>query len=251
MVQDDGSPSLGVVRTHFEFKETAATIIAEGRFVPLARQSIFDSRDIIERFIALDPFFKDTLEPYEPPWNAHPLIKRMCAAAKKADVGPMAAVAGAIAEEAVNSMVAAGARQAVVDNGGDIAMFLSEPLKVALYTGTSRIQDIGFNVPADNKNYAICTSSGTIGPSISFGIADAAVVFAADAALADACATRLGNEVKDRRKKAILNAIKTILHIEGVEGALVIVGDKLVMSGKLPELVKMKADEGKIAKIGF
>jgi len=239
----------GTVRHHFEVGETAVTIVAEARFVPFAKESIFRSRSIIQGLIAQDPLFKDTLEPYDEPEGSDPIIRRMCAAARKANVGPMAAVAGAIAEEAVRAMVGAGARQAAVDNGGDISMFLSEPMEVGIFAGESSVKDLGMRFPAEGRYYSICTSSGTVGPSISFGIADAAVVLAEDAALADACATRLGNEVQTSEEEGMLYALEAILRIEGVDGALVIVGDKVAMQGRLPQLVKVKLSPGSISRL--
>jgi ApbE superfamily uncharacterized protein (UPF0280 family) len=239
----------GIVRSHFEVGETAVTILAEERFVPIAKESIFHSRSVIQGFIAQDPLFKDTLEPYLEPEDAHPLIKRMCSAARKAKVGPMAAVAGAIAEEAVRAMVDAGARHAAVDNGGDISMFLSEPMEVGIFAGDSILKDLGMRFPAEERFYSVCTSSGTVGPSISFGIADAAVVMAEDAALADACATRLGNEAQIANEDAMSFALEVVMRIDGVEGALLIIGDKMGLRGRIPQLIRTKITDGSIARI--
>lgn len=241
----------GHVRRHFELKETAVTIVCEERYLGTAERSIFRSRETIERFIILDPLFRDTLEPYDEPAGADPLIKGMCRAARKAGVGPMAAVAGAIAQAAVADMVAEGAEQAMVDNGGDIALWLSEPCDIALYAGESGVKDLGFRFEAERRPYAVCTSSGTVGPSISFGVADAAVVFAADATLADACATRLGNEVKSGEEEVMRHALEVVLGIEGVDGAMAVVGDRLAMKGRLPQLIKVKAGRDRISERHF
>jgi hypothetical protein len=242
---------LRLVRRHFEFKETAVTIVCEERFLDIARRSIFRSRETIERFILFDPLFKDTLEPYEEPRDSDPMVRRMCAAARAANVGPMAAVAGAIAEEAVKAMVEAGAEQAIVDNGGDIAMFLSETTNIALYAGQSSIKDVGFRLSGERRVYGVCTSSGTVGPSISFGVADAAVVFAPDVSLADACATRLGNEVRNGDEAVMRHALHVVCGIEGVDGALVVVDDQMAMGGHVPELVKVKTGPDRISKKYF
>ena len=87
-----------MVKQHFELRQTAVTMIAEKEHLATGREAIFEAREIIERFIASDSLFRDTLEPYDEPAKAHPLIKRMCDAARSAQVGPMAGVAGAIAE---------------------------------------------------------------------------------------------------------------------------------------------------------
>jgi ApbE superfamily uncharacterized protein (UPF0280 family) len=240
-----------LVRRHFEFKQTAVTIVCEEAYLDAARRSIFRSRETIERFIVFDPLFQDTLEPYEVPDGADPLIERMCAAARAAGVGPMAAVAGSIAEEAVKAMVEAGAEQAVVDNGGDIALYLSEPMDIALFAGQSAIRDLGFRLPGERRPYGVCTSSGTVGPSISFGVADAAVVFAPEASLADACATRLGNEVKSGQEEIMRHALEVVCGIEGVDGALVVVEDRMALRGRVPELVKVKMGPDRISQKHF
>jgi len=249
MSGDQGPGDL--VRRHFEVGETAVTILAKEVFLPIAKESIFRSRSTIQGLIAQDPLFKDTLEPYQEPAGADPLIVSMCSAARRAGVGPMAAVAGAIAEEAVRAMVGAGASQAAVDNGGDICMFLTEPLEVGIFAGESPLRDVGMRFPAEGRYYSICTSSGTVGPSISFGIADAAVVLAEDASLADACATRLGNEVQSADEEGMLRALEVVMRVDGVDGAMVIVGEKVAMRGRIPRLIKVVVPADSISRIRF
>lgn len=236
------------MRKHFEVGETAVTIIAGEDLVPVAEASIFRSRETLQRFIQRDPLFQLTLEPYDPPEDADPLVRRMCDAARAAGVGPMAAVAGAIAERAVLDMRDAGAEQAIVDNGGDVALLLKEGANVGLYAG-DRIKGIGFAAPPRDGVFGICTSSATIGPSISFGITDAATVISGNVALADACATRLGNLVTTRSEEALRAALDDVTSIEGVEGALVVVEDLMAMKGRLPPLVRMECERSKIARI--
>lgn len=236
------------MRKHFEIGETAVTMIADERFIPVAEASVFRSREIIQQFIGRNPLFRLTLEPYEAPEDADPLIKRMCQATGAAGVGPMAGVAGAIAERAVMDMREAGAEQAIVDNGGDVALLLKQDANVGLYAG-DRIKGIGFAVPPRDGVFGICTSSATIGPSISFGITDAATVIAENVTLADACATRLGNLVTVRSEEALKGALDDVTSIEGVEGALVVVEDLMAMKGKLPPMVRMECERSKIAKI--
>ena len=84
----------------------------------------------------------------------------------------------------------------------------------------------------------MCTSSGTVGPSISFGVADAAIVVAEDACLADACATRLGNEVADAEEATLRRAVQVVAAIRGVEGCMAIAGGRIAIKGQLPEFVE-------------
>jgi len=236
------------MRKHFEVGETAVTIVADEQFVPVAEASIFRSRQTIQRFIRQDPLFRLTLEPYPAPEGADPLIVRMCEAAASAGVGPMASVAGAIAERAVRDMREAGAERAIVDNGGDVALLLNESASIGLYAG-EHVRGIGFAVPPREGVFGMCTSSATIGPSISFGVADAATVISANVTLADACATRLGNLVTVRSEESLRAALDDVTAIAGVEGALVVAGDLMAMKGKLPPLTRMECERSKIAKI--
>ncbi|MDW5563101.1 MAG: UPF0280 family protein [Methanomassiliicoccus sp.] len=237
-------------RRHFEVGETAVTIVAEDEFFGTAQESIFRSREVLQRFIRRDPLFQMTLEPYPCPEEAPPLIARMCASAVKAGVGPMAAVAGAVAERAVLDMQAAGATQAIVDNGGDIALLLDRETSIGLYAG-DLVKGIGFLCPPRAGVFGICTSSATIGPSLSFGISDAATVISADVTLADACATRLGNLLTSGEDGAMCTALDDVCSIPGIEGAVAVVGEKVAMKGRLPHLTRVTVPPGKVAKIEF
>jgi ApbE superfamily uncharacterized protein (UPF0280 family) len=237
-------------RAHFEIGETAVTILAEKDYIPLAQQSIFDTREIILRKIRHDPLFRNTLEPYESDEDDHPLIRRMCDASAKAWVGPMATVAGAVAQEAVEAMFYAGAKTAIVDNGGDIALRLSEEVMVGIYYG-GNLPGMGFRCVPREGRFGICTSSRTIGPSISFGIADLATVISENVMLADACATALGNMVEDDSESTLNRALDRICCIEGVEGAMVIVGERMAMKGRLPEISRMSVGANRASRIEF
>jgi hypothetical protein len=198
-------------------------------------------RKYLEDFIRSDPFFQLTFEPYRCPKDAPEIVRRMCDASEKANVGPMAAVAGAIAEFAVEAMVGAGAQHAIIDNGGDIALKLSKPVTIGVYTGESAIKDTGFRLEPREGITGVCTSSGTVGPSISLGNSDAATVFARDAALADAAATALGNIIKSDRKEDIEAAIDSF-DIDGIDGFVVITHSHVGFRGKVPQFIKTKID---------
>ncbi len=227
-----------MIRKRFQLKETIATLIAdEERHIAAAIKSIKYHRKQLEQYISIDPFFKITLEPYECREGAPEIVRLMCEAARKARVGPMAAVAGAIAELAVEAMIANGASHAIVENGGDIAILNNRETVIGIYAGESPFKNLGFLLEPRTEPIGICTSSGTVGPSISFGNADAATVIASNASLADACATALGNEVKD--KSSVEKAFDCIKGIEGVEGALVIIKDTVAAWNKIPKIVRV------------
>jgi uncharacterized protein len=240
-----------LVKQHFEVRQTAVTIIAEARYLGAGKVAIFEARQVIERFISADPLFRDTLEPYDEPENAPPIIKRMCDAGRAAGVGPMAAVAGAIAEFSVQAMQEQGSDHAIVENGGDIALFLAEETNVGIYTLSPKFRGIGLRCQPSTSLFGICTSSGLIGPSISFGKAEAATVISKNVALADACATKLGNLVVSDDQAVIQAALDSVVGIRGIDGALVIIGDSIGMKGSLPELVNVEFGEDAVTGIRF
>jgi len=235
-------------RWHFEIDETAVTILCEDPYLLVAKESIHQSLSTIRKFIQRYPLFGITFEPYDPGEKAPPIIVRMCEAAESANVGPMAAVAGTIAEKAVSDMQRAGAKQAVVDNGGDIAFLLHEEMTIGWYAG-GHIHNIGFKLMPRENIFGICTSSGTIGPAISLGIADAATVISDNVALADACATQLGNKIIDASDEVLKDSIDQISLIPGIDGLIIAVEGRIAMSGHIPEFIRASVDISKIAKV--
>jgi ApbE superfamily uncharacterized protein (UPF0280 family) len=237
-------------KTHFQAKETIVTILADKpEFFKIAEDSILADRFAIENYIASHPFFKATLESFDVDENAPPIVQRMIAAGNTFGIGPMSSVAGAIAESAVLQMKKAGAVFALVDNGGDMAIYNASetPTIVGIYTG-NKISNLGFSVAPSEDIAGICTSSGTVGPSISFGISDAAVIFSKNAALADAAATALGNALLEKGKENIKNAFLVLDGVSEIDGAVLIEGENIGFWGTLPPLVKAKVDYDVITK---
>jgi hypothetical protein len=226
-----------IVRRRFRLKETYATVIAAERFMELAGRTITSTRGAIEAYIARCPEFLTALEPLLVEADAPAVIRKMAAAAECAGVGPMATVAGAIAQETVEALVKAGAPYVVMDNGGDVVLFIDRPVIVGIFTGPAKIRDIALRFLPRPGIFSVCTSSGTVGHSLSFGRADAATIIAHDGYLADAMATALGNSVKNNLEKEIGQAVQAAL-IDGIEGLLVVANDRLGLGGELPEIVR-------------
>lgn len=236
------------MKEHFQLKETIVTIVADKELhITKAKESIRHHRAALERFIAYDPFFRSTLEPYDCPENAPAVVKRMVVAGNAMGIGPMSAVAGAIASLAVEAMVDAGATFAIVDNGGDIALINDRPITIGVYAGTSPVKDLAFRLPCHDHITGICTSSGTVGPSISFGMADAAIIFSDDVSLADAAATALGNATSVG-KEAVEKAFDAVKPIPCIKGAMVIQGEYIGIWGDIPEMVRADVNYDCITK---
>lgn len=240
-------PMSEILREHFQLKETIVTIAArEQRHIEAAKRSIREQRRLLEDFICKDPFFMITMEPYDlPNVDAPDIVLQMIKCTSVFGIGPMAAVAGVIAKLAVQAMMEDGATYALVDNGGDLSLLNDEPVVVGIYTGASCIKDLAFEIPERSEPLGIATSSGTVGPSISFGWADAATVISRDPALADAAATALGNAVQ---AKGSLAECFWVVDRPGIEGALVIRGEEMALWGDLPMMRRARVGTERITK---
>jgi ApbE superfamily uncharacterized protein (UPF0280 family) len=232
----------------YQIKETIVTVTADEQYHPVCLASIGRARGDLERHILEDPFFKVTFEPYECPPDAPEVVRRMVRATARVGVGPMAAVAGTIAWLALEDMVKAGCTYGIVDNGGDIALINDRTTVVGIYAGDSPIKGLGLEVVPREKILGICTSSATVGPSISLGNSDAALIVSGDVSLADAAATALGNRIVD--KASLSTAFDFLKGIPEVSGAIGIIGDSMATYGRLPGIVRADVDYEKITKGG-
>jgi hypothetical protein len=219
-------------------KETIATLIADDEFTHDAEKYVREVRGQILDYILENPEFEYCLTPVKVSKQAPQVVQKMAEAGQIANVGPMAGVAGAIAEYVVEELIASGARHILFDNGGDIAMFLDSPAVVGIYAGNSSISNLGFLIEHTQELLSVCTSSGTVGHSLSFGVTDASIVISKNGALADASATVLGNFVKKRDQHSIERALEKI-DLTHLDGLMVIAGDIVGVRGTLPRLVRV------------
>ena len=193
-------------------------------------RKVRDLRAAILRYAAARPDFIGAMAPLPVDPDAPAIVAAMLEAGQRAGVGPMAAVAGAIAEDVAWYITGAfGCEAVVVENGGDIFAVSPEPLDVAILAGDSPISGkLTVRVRSaagSGDGVSICTSSGTVGPSRSLGRADAATVVAAGGALADALATALGNRI--REPGDIEPALTWLAGVAGAVGGLVVCGGRV------------------------
>jgi ApbE superfamily uncharacterized protein (UPF0280 family) len=229
----------GWVTFQIQYRETDLWIRAERDLQQVAHDVVLTCRRHLEEYIAQHPAFLHSLQPLPDDWNAPPLVRQMLRAAQTAGVGPMAAVAGAIAQ-AVGQALRAKGSASIVENGGDCFLDVEEEITMAVYAGprspfTNRV---GLRFSPQSLPLAVCTSSGTIGHSLSFGKADAVTVVAQDAALADAAATRLGNVVQN--PDTVPEALRLVPQIPGLQGVLILLNDQMGVWGDM-ELVPLKS----------
>lgn len=190
----------------------------------------------IENYIIKDKRFLTALKQIEVELDAPDIVKEMAKAAKIADVGPMAAVAGAIAEFLGRDLLKKGYKEVIVENGGDIFLASRRARIIGMYSGKSRLwQGLSLKIRPKITPIGICTSSGTIGHSLSFGCADSVVVLSKNAALADAAATAIANRINS--KEDLSPALNFSRSIKGIYGAVIIFRNNLASWGKV-ELVR-------------
>jgi ApbE superfamily uncharacterized protein (UPF0280 family) len=217
-------------------EESDLLIGAERPLPELAERALCLARADLESHLACDPEFEKALKPRDAPPDAPEMVLHMVEAARRCGVGPMAAVAGAVAQ-AVGEALLEETGQVIVENGGDIFLRTNRPRVAAIYAGQSPISGrIGVRVRRVDRPLGLCTSSGTVGHSLSLGRADAAIVLAESAPLADAAATALGNRVSSAGD--IEAGLEFVRAVEGVLGAAAVVGERLGAWGEL-ELVRL------------
>ena len=195
-----------------------------------------DARRAIEGYIRRYPDFRTALQPLPFDPEAPLVVQDMLRAAQSLSVGPMAAVAGAIAED-VGKALQAFSRDVIVENGGDVFLATQRETTVGVFAGRSPLSmRVGMRIPPEETPCGLCTSSGQVGPSLSFGKADAVTVWASSTALADAAATALANRVV--APEDIEPTLDVARSTDGLKGALVVLRDRIGVWGPI-ELVRL------------
>jgi ApbE superfamily uncharacterized protein (UPF0280 family) len=227
--------SSGLVSFDVMEKETDLAISASTDLEAQARAAVLTYRQDLEKYINEDGSFSTSLEPITVSPNSSKIIRMMAEASAKAGVGPMAAVAGAIAE-LVGRELLRYSNEVIVENGGDIFMKVNRIMTIGIYAGEASpfTDKIALRIQPNVNGIGICTSSGTVSHSLSFGKSDAVVIISEETALADAVATATGNVLK--MPHDIEKGIDFARSIEGVKGVLVVIKDKIGSWGEV-ELV--------------
>ncbi len=218
-----------LISSNIALKETDLYILAQKNLTRKAYKSVSKYRAMLEKYIQRNPSFKDSLVPLSPEVGAPIIVKEMAKAGKKTGVGPMAAVAGAIAEFVGRDLLDY-SPEVIVENGGDIFIKSSKARHIGIYAGNSSFtKKIAIEILPEETPLGICTSSGTVGHSLSLGKADAVVVLSPSSILADAAATAIGNLVQGESN--ILPGIEFATKIKGIKGVLIIKNGRMGIWG--------------------
>jgi uncharacterized protein len=223
--------SKDLIVQEIKLEESNILVYSEKPVKQLAKKYLKEARDQIISFIKQHPEFETSFQPLEADKKAGRLVKTIFKASKSAGVGPMASIAGAIAEYVGNKLLSS-STEIIVENGGDIFLKSSKERVIGVFAGKSPLsQKIGIKIPPSSKSCGICTSSGTVGHSFSYGIADAVVIISSSCPYADAWATKIANLIK--KDSDIKKVLKIIRKNKRLSGALIIKGSKLAVTGKV------------------
>ena len=212
-------------------KETDLYIGAKKDLKRKALKLVLKYRNILEEYIAKHPAFLTSLEPFPLTSEAPLMVKAMVESTTKVGIGPMASVAGAIAEFVAQELLEF-SPEVIVENGGDIYLKSLKKRLIGIYAGSSPLSGkIGLEINPKDTPLGICTSSGTVGHSLSYGKADAVIALSKSATLADAAATAIGNLIKE--PSDIQSGIEFAQEIRGLKGAVIIIADKMGLWGEV------------------
>jgi len=221
----------GLVTFTVALGETDLLVAAPHDLSREALASAARHRAAIESYIRSHPRFATSLQPIEAQDEAPDIVKGMARAAAAAGVGPLAAVAGAIAE-AVGLDLLQLTDEVIIENGGDIFLSTRSRRTVGLYAGRSALTGkLALVLEPEDTPLGICTSSGSFGHSLSFGAADACTVLARPAALADAVATSLANRI--RTASDLAAALTASAIPEGVSGVVATIDGQVAVWGRV------------------
>jgi ApbE superfamily uncharacterized protein (UPF0280 family) len=228
-----------LIKFRKSFKETRLNILTDSlNAAELCWLKALECRIELEQYLKFNAKFKWSLDPIEVEQWAPEVVKRMASAGFLANVGPMASVAGVIADMALEHGLKATPTVLVVENGGEIAAStLTTPINVGAYAGAGDFKGFTFTIYPEDAPIGVASSSSKLGAGISFGEADLVTVFAENAGLADAAATAICNLVKNNDyKNAVEKALDKALKIKGVKGCIIVYGDFIGLKGWIPRL---------------
>ncbi|MHB8896977.1 MAG: UPF0280 family protein [Candidatus Geothermincolia bacterium] len=209
--------------------ESDLYVCTRGNLAARALESLARHRDELEAYLMRHPDFGTSFRPVPVDSRAPDIVREMAEASEAVGVGPMAAVAGAIAQH-VGTDLLGESSEVIVENGGDIFLAGGGTRKVRVFSGAG-FPPFDIVVVDAPEGVGVCTSSATVGPSVSLGAADAVTILGITATLADAAATATGNRVL--RPGDIESGIEIASAIDGVEGVVIVLQGSMGAWGKL------------------
>ena len=202
---------------------------------------VLSIRNDLKNHILKNKDFQLSFEPVDVDDDSPLIVRIMADSSRAADVGPMACVAGTISQMSLDYLMGMDSRYSIVENGGDIALINDTKVLCGIYSNNPVLgNDIAFEIKARRKPLGICSSSGRIGHSISFGDADSVTVISGSCSVADGLATRIANEIRgETSEDKISNGLECCENYrEFFDGVLIISDEHVASIGRIPKLVE-------------
>ncbi|TKB09265.1 UPF0280 family protein [Desulforhopalus sp. IMCC35007] len=219
----------------FSWKDTHLKVY--GRAYEQITQAVVRERRVLEAYIRRHPQFQTALTPIKLLEDAPEVAVKMANAATLTGLGPMASVAGTLAQLGVEAAKAAGCEEAIVENGGDMFIMSPTPVTIGIFAGHNSIgAQLAFHLLPEDLPLSICSSSSKMGHSMSFGDCELATVVAKEAALADSAATLVCNRIS--AETDVEQVLDEVGRLGGIRGILVVNNNRVGLWGKLPQLVR-------------
>jgi len=220
-----------LIKFSVEYYESNLLICAKTDLSKVARDWLIYFHNQISDYIRNNPQFEKSLKPVKLDKKSPVIIQAMVRASKKANVGPMATVAGTIAEYVGRKLLKL-SPEVIVENGGDIFICVKKNRRVGIFAGLGSIyNNLTLLLKAEDSPCGICASSGNFGHSLSLGKSQATVIICKSAPLADGYATAIGNMVSTQ--KDITPALTWAKRKKEIRGLIVITDGKLGAYGKI------------------
>lgn len=193
---------------------------------------IIHYRSEIDNFVQNHNDFITSLKPVCIKDSMPQIVSEMIEASNKANIGPMSAVAGAFSQFIANDIIKEfNVNEIIIENGGDIFLKLSKSVTLSVFAGNSVLSGkIGVKINPEDTPVGVCTSAGTVGPSLSFGKADAVMIICKNTLLADSYATAFANFIKT--KDCIKSQIEITKTVDEILSAIIIKDDIVGISGR-------------------
>ena len=193
---------------------------------------LVELRRTMDAYLLMDSDYKSALTPYDAGIEAPSILKDMSKVSHKTGIGPMSAVAGAVALNVAEFLKDKfGVKEVIVENGGDIYAETDSDMDISVFAGQSPLSEkIGLHIPASSFPLGICTSSGTVGPSLSLGRADAVMIVCKDVMLADSYATAMANRIQSVND--LQTVIDRITNTPDILGAIAVKDDRMAITGR-------------------
>lgn len=216
-------------------KESDLLIFAESNLQVLADKTLAFHRQALEQYIESHPEFYYSLLPLSVEETAPKIVRLMSQASIRGGVGPMASVAGAIAE-LVGERLSEKSATVIIENGGDLFLKSAEERVIGLFSGKRVPLNLGICIAPESTPLGIATSSGKIGNSYSMGDADSVTALSPSSADADAFATYFANITKEKEDLSRVEAEAP--RTPGLLGILVVIKGLFFIWGDI-NLVKL------------